>query len=235
VKTPLPLLLLAVIGSASAMGELVRAGRWRAAAPLCGIVAILVATAVARDDSGIARVLTVFPLFAVIGGYGAVALWERGARSFPALRLGRIAVAATLVAAILVPMRAHPDHLAYFNPIAGDAPERLLVDGNLDSGQDLYRLGTVMKRMHIESIDIAYFGSAPLDAAGVHYARRLQPGERPRGWIAASETMLAGAGGGGAFEWLNELRPRGRVGSSIVLFYVPPQPPIRFVRSRPTR
>jgi hypothetical protein len=151
------------------------------------------------------------------------------------LRFGRIAVAATLVAAVLVPMRAHPDHLAYFNPIAGDAPERLLVDGNLDAGQDLYRLGVVMKRLHIESIKLAYFGSAPLDAAGVHYARLLRPGERPRGWIAASETMLAGVGGDGAYEWLNELRPLGRVGSSIVLFYVPPPPPIRFVRSRSTR
>jgi hypothetical protein len=132
-------------------------------------------------------------------------------------------------------MRAHPDHLAYFNPIAGDRPELVLVDSNLDWGQDLYRLGAVMKRLHIESMRLAYFGSAPLGAAGVRNVRLLRPGERPRGWIAASETMLAGVGADGAFEWLNELRPIGRVGSSIVLFYVPPPPPIRLVRSRAIR
>jgi hypothetical protein len=234
-KTPLPLLLLSIIGIAAAVEEVVRRERWQAIAPLCGVLAVLVVAAIGNDDSGVARVLTVFPLFAVIGSWGAIALWERGARSAPALRLARTAVTVTLVAAVLVPMRAHPDHLAYFNPIAGDAPERLLSDSNLDWGQDLSRLGAVMKRMHIEFIRIAYFGSAPLDAAGVRYARILRPGDRPRGWIAASETMLAGVGGDGAYEWLNELRPIGRVGSSIVLFYVPPRPPIRLVRSRPIR
>lgn len=235
VKTPLPLLLLSVLGMASAVGQLVRQDRWQMAAPLCGMIAVLVAAAIGNDDSGVARVLTVFPLLAVVGGSGAVAVWDHGARTVPGLRFGRIAVAVTLGAAVLVPMRAHPDHLAYFNPIAGDEPERLLVDSNLDWGQDLYRLAAVIKRMHIDSIRIAYFGSAPLDAAGVHHARLLEPGDRPRGWIAASETMLAGVGGDGAYEWLNELRPVGRVGSSIVLFYVPPRPPIRFVRSRPIR
>ena len=235
VKTPLPLLLLAVIGAAAVIEEVVRHTRWQLVMPLCGIAAVLAFVALRGDDSGMARVLTVFPLMAVVGSYGAVALWERGARSIPALRFGRIAVTATLIAAALVPLRVHPDHLAYFNPIAGDEPERLLVDSNLDWGQDLYQLATVMKRMHIGSIRVAYFGSAPLEAAGVHYARLLRPGERPRGWIAASQTMLAGVGGDGAYEWLNELRPIGRVGSSMVLFYVPPRPPIRFVRSRSTR
>ena len=235
VKTPLPLLLLSVIGGAWAAAELVRRERWQPLAPLAGVLAVLVVAGIGNDDSGIGRVLMVFPLLAVVGSCGAVALWEHGARSLPALRFGRIAVAVTLIAALLVPMRAHPDHLAYFNPIAGDTPERLLVDSNLDWGQDLYRLGAVMKRMHIDSLCIAYFGPASLEAAGVRNARLLQPDERPRGWIAASETMLAGVAGNGAYEWLNELRPIGRVGSSIVLFYVPPRPPIRLVRARPIR
>lgn len=232
VKTPLPLLLLSVIGAAAAAAGVVRRREWRALAPFGAAAAILVAAAVGDDDSGVARVLGVFPLLAVLGSYGAAALWDRGARTLPALRFSRIALAVTLVAAVLVPMRAHPDHLAYFNPIAGDAPERLLVDSNLDWGQDLYRVGGVMKQMHIDSLRLAYYGSAPLAAAGVRNARLLEPDERPRGWIAASATMLAGVGGDGAYEWLNELRPIGRVGASMVLFYVPPRPPVRFTRAR---
>jgi hypothetical protein len=235
VKTPLPLLLLSVIGAAAGAADLVRRARWQTVAPLGGVAAILLVAAIRGDDTGIGRVLTVFPLLAVIGSYGAIALWERGARKLPALRFGRIAVAATLGAAVLVPLRAHPDHLAYFNPLAGDHPERLLVDSNLDWGQDLYQLPVVMKRMHIESLRLAYFGSAPLEAAGVRNTRLLRPVDRPRGWIAASQTMLAGVGGDGAYEWLNELRPIGRIGSSMVLFYVPPIPPIKLVRARPIR
>jgi hypothetical protein len=101
------------------------------------------------------------------------------------------------------------------------------VDSNLDWGQDLYRLNTVMKRLRIESIALAYYGSAGFDAAGVRNARLLVAAERPTGWIAASQTMLAGVGGDGAYEWLNELQPVGRVGSSLVLYYVPPRPRTR--------
>lgn len=235
VKTPLPLLLLVAIGAAASSAELLRRNRWDGLAPLCGVLSILVVAAIGDDDSGVGHVLTVFPLLALVGSYGAIALWDRGAKTLPGLRFGRIAVATTLVAAALIPMRVHPDHLAYFNPIAGDNPERMLVDSNLDWGQDLYRLGTVMKRMHIESLRVAYYGSAPLDAIGMRNARFLRPTDRPRGWIAVSQTMLAGVGGGGAYEWLNELRPVGRVGSSIVLFYVPPPPPIRLARFRSIR
>ena len=223
VKTPLPLLLLGVLGAAAAARCLVRRDAWERAAPLVAAAALVVAASIAGDDSGVRLVLPVFPLLAILGAVAAVELWDHGASSPPARRLVRATVVATLSAAVIVPMRTHPDYLAYFNAIAGDRPELVLVDSNLDWGQDLYRLGAVMKRMHIDSVSVAYYGSASLDAAGVHNARLLSAAERPTGWIAASETMLAGVGGDGAYEWLNELQPVGRVGSSLVLYYVPPR------------
>lgn len=224
VKTPLPLLLFAVLGAFVSIGALVRNGDWRGVAPLCAVIGILVVAAAAGDDRGVRLVLPVFPLLALTAAVGAVELWERGAHLPPARRLARVTVAATLTAAVLVPLRAQPDHLAYFNPIAGNAPEHILVDSNLDWGQDLYRLGGVMKRLHVDSLRIAYYGSAPLEAIGVRRARYLEPEDRPRGWIAASQTMIAGVGEDGAYEWLQELHPMGRVGASLVLFYVPPPP-----------
>ena len=38
-------------------------------------------------------------------------------------------------------LAAHPDYLAYFNALAGDDPERIVVDSDLDWGQDIKRLG----------------------------------------------------------------------------------------------
>jgi hypothetical protein len=78
--------------------------------------------------------------------------------------------------------------------------------------------------MRIDSVAVAYYGSADLEAAGVRNGRVLAAAERPTGWIAVSQTMLAGVGGDGAYEWLNELRPVGRVGASLVLYFVPRSP-----------
>ncbi len=224
VKTPLPLLLLATLGAAAAARDFVRRATAEPAAVFAAVVAVLVVATIVGEDAGVRLVLPVFAMLPLLGAIAAIELWQASGRSIPAQRLVRGAVVATFAAAIIVPLRAHPDYLAYFNPIAGDQPELILVDSNLDWGQDLYRLGTVMKRMRIDSIAVAYYGSASLDAAGVRNARLLAAAERPRGWIAASQTMLAGVAGDGAYEWLNELRPVGRVGSSLVLFYVPPRP-----------
>ena len=224
VKTPLPLLLVATLGAAAAARELVRRTTAEPAAVLAAMIAVLLVATIAGEDSGVRLVLPVFAMLPLLGTIAALELWEASGRSVPMRRLVRGTVVATIVASLIVPLRAHPDYLAYFNPIAGDRPELILVDSNLDWGQDLYRLGAVMKRMRIDSVAIAYYGSASLDAAGVRNARLLAAAERPRGWIAASQTMLAGVGGDGAYEWLNELRPVGRVGSSLVLFYVPPPP-----------
>jgi len=221
VKTPLPLLLFAVLGGAIAIRSFVRHESVGLTAPVAAVLAIIVAVTINADDSGVRLVLPVFALAAVLGSVAVVELWDRGAARLPGQRLVRATVASILFGAVIVPLRVHPDYLAYFNPIAGDRPELILVDSNLDWGQDLYRLGAVMKRMHIDSIAIAYYGSASFEAAGVRHARPLEAAERPTGWIAASQTMLAGVGGDGAYEWLNELPPVGRVGSSLVLYHVP--------------
>jgi len=224
VKTPLSLLLLAILGAAAGVRELVRREVSDPAALVAGGAALLLAVGIVGDDTGVRLVLPIFAIFALLGARAAVELWDHSASSVPARRLVRATVVATVGAAMLVPMRAHPDYLAYFNPIAGDRPKLVLVDSNLDWGQDLYRLSAVMKRMRIDSVAVAYYGSANLDAAGVRNARLLAAAERPTGWIAASQTMLAGVGGDGAYEWLNELQPVGRVGSSLMLYYVPPPP-----------
>ena len=60
-------------------------------------------------------------------------------------------------------MRAHPDHLSYFNALAGDHPEHILVDSNLDWGQDLYRLrDTIAARGIRDTVRVAYFGTASI-------------------------------------------------------------------------
>ena len=218
VKTPIPLLVLALVGA----GESIRALRdrrdWAGAAPLVAALAILVIAMSVRVDLGVRLVLPLYPLLAILAARGALTLWTQVSRA-----AGRTVVAALLAWSVVEPIRAHPDHLAYFNALAGPRPERVLVDSNLDWGQDLYRLrDTIAARGIRDSVRVAYFGTADLAAAGVPNARQLGLHERASGWIAASETYLAGEWVGGAYSWLLDYPPAARIGPSMRLWYIPP-------------
>jgi hypothetical protein len=219
VKTPLPLLALAVAGGAYA----IRARRdegWTALVPLAGVAAVLVPALLSHVDLGVRIVLAVYPFVAVLAARGAVSAWRAGGGGAArAVRRGVVALLVLAVAAI--PIRAWPDYLAYFNPAAGAHPERVLVDSNLDWGQDLYRLADTVRARRIDSLRVHYFGSANLSAVGLRNARRLGRDERTTGWVAASETFLAGVWADTSLRWLARRTPAARIGPSMRLYFIP--------------
>ena len=218
VKTPLPLLALSVIGAVYA----VRARRtegWRALVPLAGVIGVLLPSLLSHVDLGVRIVLAVYPFLALLGARGAVAAW-RAAGSTSSIVARRVAVASLLLVAMVIPVGSWPDYIAYFNPVAGAHPERILVDSNLDWGQDLYRLADTVRSRRIDSIRVHYFGSANLTAVGLTNARRLDRDERTTGWVAASETFLAGVWSDTSLKWLARQTPVARIGPSMRLYYV---------------
>jgi hypothetical protein len=221
VKTPLPLLLFSLLGAFVAMRDLRARRNWSGAALVSGVISILAVAAASKVDIGVRLVLPVYPLLAILGATGAIELWDHVKSTVEQQRVARATVATALASTIFIAAGAHPDHLAYFNPLAGSNPERVLVDSNLDWGQDLYRLGDTVRRMHIDSLRVAYFGYANFAAAGVPNAKIMFTTERPTGWIAASKTMLAGVWVGSGYAWLQNYQPVGQVGSSLVLYYIP--------------
>src|SRR5438876_1006530 len=50
----------------------------------------------------------------------------------------------------------HPDYLAYFNELAGREPEKVLVDSDLDWGQDFNRLA---RRLHVLGATEVHFST----------------------------------------------------------------------------
>jgi dolichyl-phosphate-mannose-protein mannosyltransferase len=218
VKTPIPLLLLSVGGAFEDLRALRERRDWSTAVPLVAALAMLAVAMVVRVDLGIRLILPIYALLAIVASQGALGLL----RQTPAIA-ARGAVAALAAWSVVSVARSYPDHLAYFNALAGAHPERILVDSNLDWGQDLYRLrDTIVARGIRDSVRVAYFGTADLEAAGVPNARQLGLHERASGWVAASETYLAGEWVGGAYAWLLEQPPAARIGRSMRLWYVPP-------------
>lgn len=213
VKTPLGLLL---VGAAGWIAILARARL----APLPHLLtalfplAILAVAMASRIDLGVRHVLPVYPLLAVLAG---------AALSACATDRLKFAAAAALAAwTIVEPAVVHPDYIAYFNPLAGRNPERILAESDLDWGQDLARLAQRLKQRNVPEVSIAYFGSALLDQAGLPRYHTLDPHRPATGYIAVSVRFLTlEHAKDGSFGWLKGHTPMERVGKSIDLFYLP--------------
>jgi hypothetical protein len=220
VKTPLPLLALSIAGGVYA-ARARRAEGWTALVPIAGTAAVLLPALLSRVDLGVRIVLAVYPFLALLAARAVVTAWgASGSRVHVLARRG--ALAALVAGTLVTPMRAWPDYLAYFNPVAGRRPERVLVDSNLDWGQDLYRLADTVRARGIDSIRVHYFGSSQLSSVGLTNARRLARDERTTGWVAASETFLAGVWSDTSLRWLARRQPVARIGPSMRLYYIPP-------------
>jgi hypothetical protein len=193
-KTPVPLLLLA----AAALARGPRLSR-RDAFFLWMPVLVYAAFTLARGlQIGHRHLLPVYPFLFVAAGEAASRLgsWRRPVGLVAAALLGAWYAGGTL--------RNHPHHLAYFNELAG-GPEnawRVLVDSNLDWGQDLKRLAAWMRENRVSRIKLSYFGSAPPSYYGIDaeslpgytapHATRVTREIHPGDVVAVSVTNLQG-------------------------------------------
>jgi hypothetical protein len=133
----------------------------------------------------------------------------------------------------------YPHFLAYFNAIGGgpDNGWRILVDSNIDWGQDLKGLRRWMEMEGVERVNLAWFGSAPPEAYGIDH--QLLPGvphgfnlwqeppfdrHQPEpGVYAISVTNLVGAvlPDPDLYAWFRQRDPDHRIGYSIFIYRVP--------------
>src|SRR5215469_13460912 len=221
VKTPIPLLIAGPVG-------LVWLGRegWRvrdswALAPLVLVITMLgFASTFSHINIGIRHILVLYPFFALGGAYVAVRAWRR-IRALP--QPGAALPAAAALLAVLVwqlsPLwRAYPDYLPYFNE-AVTHPERVLVDSDLDWGQDLHRLEQRAAELHIPHLSLAYRGTANLSYEPLPPLFILPPRHPVTGWVAVSE--LARTRNPSDYAWLNPYQPVERIGKTIDLYYIP--------------
>lgn len=230
VKTPPPLLLLTIVGAFVVARRLRRERDWAQAIPLLSAATILAISLRVRVDLGVRLVLPIYPLMALVAMQGLLELW----RQRPMVA-GRSLAIGLAVSAALIAVRAHPDHLAYFNALAGDHPEQVLVDSNLDWSQDLYRLRDTLRARGIDSVRIGYFGTIPPDSIGITNWSFLNLHARQTGWIAVNETFLAGEWVGRAYAWLRDIPPVARIGPGMRLWYVPPAADTAQVTTEPSQ
>lgn len=213
-KSPLPFLALALIGVGCILRPGARRRDWQGAVPLLCAGMILVLGMASKVNIGLRHVLPIYPLLAIAGGMGTAVIW----RQRPRRNLGRLVISVLLLWLGIGSARTHPDYLSYFNELAGRRPEEILVNSDLDWGQDLHRLRDACLAHEIDELTIAYFGRTDLTKHGLaETVRVLEPDTPAKGWVAISLCSLKSRGGGG-YRWFEEHEPVARVGASILLY-----------------
>jgi hypothetical protein len=218
-KTPAALLVLFVIGAAALLaGE--RRRCWRSWTPLWTVAAILAAGLASHINTGVRHILPIYAALCLIAAFGALTLF-RHSRPSRALFLGLLLWLAVESAA------SHPDYLAYFNEFADGASGNYGVDSDLDYGQDLARLGRVSAERRIDSLALAYHGTADPALFGLTSWHALRPGVPETGWVAVSmfHLKLGEENDPDAYAWLQRVEPIQRAGKSILLYWIPPRDP----------
>jgi tetratricopeptide (TPR) repeat protein len=152
VKTPLPTLLLLV--EAIYMAVLRRRERAKGLFLLIPVLVYFSLALGSRMNIGLRHILPIYPfLFVFIGGTAAELRKESaGIREKILICLG--------VWYVWSSVSIYPHYLAYFNELVGRAKNghKVLVDSNLDWGQDLKGLKRWMGDNQVKQIQLLYFG-----------------------------------------------------------------------------
>jgi tetratricopeptide (TPR) repeat protein len=160
VKTPVPfLLMLAAVLGLIVLKKRSRIYLWLIVPPLIYLVLAILS----RFNIGIRHLLPIYPfLFVLTGGFVAE-MWREGARWKRGIF---IALGSWFLWSSL---SIYPDYLAYFNELVGGPKNghKVLLDSNLDWGQDLVGLKKWMDAQGVKKIQLLYFGTAEPEYYGI--------------------------------------------------------------------
>ena len=157
--------------------------------------------------------------------------------------ISRFTVYVLFASLLIADFAIHPHYLSYFNLLAG-GPENgrnILIDSNIDWGQDLLRLKAWMDENGVESVKLGWFGTAVPDYYGIHYdpipgaplypfyslwgSPPFDPAAPEPGVYAISVTSLwelpLPDDQKYVYPWFRSREPDDRVGYSILIYEVP--------------
>jgi len=215
VKTPLGFLGLLAAGVALAFRKRPRANElWL---PLAFSGGVLLVGMFSRINIGIRHVLPMYAGFSLVAAFAALDLLgaageaRRWVRAVPGVLCLWFAASSLL---------AHPDYLAYFNEIAGSQPENILVDSDLDWGQDQKRLAQRLHELGATEVNYSPYIMSELEREhGFPHIHILDRNTPLPGWNAVSLTVWKELR---MVNWPDRFPAQEHVGKSILLWYFPP-------------
>jgi 4-amino-4-deoxy-L-arabinose transferase-like glycosyltransferase len=194
--------------------------------PLAFCMGILAPSMASKVNIGVRHILPVYIGFSIVAALAAMQL----------LRWAHVRTWAGTGAASLVIWIAgsgaahHPQYLAYFNEFARGHPEKILVDSDLDWGQDTIRLARRLLELGAPRVSFTTLNLTPdrlVVWPGFPPTRLIDPIKPAEGWTAVSPTIWQLHQYGlehrypNLQPWFAYLQPVERIGA-LFLYYVPP-------------
>jgi hypothetical protein len=218
VKTPLAVLLFAIVGALSLGTSWFRTRKdWQLAVPIVAFLGPIVIAMPTSLDIGVRHVMPVFAFLSMLAAVGAVKLWNGSGRT-PSWS-GRVAVLLLSVWLVVSSARAHPDYLAYFNELGGKHPENILVISDLDWGQDYARLSTYLREQQIKHITIASANVFDPVALGFPETEHVPCGATPSGWVAVEMRTVRVYPE--CYPWIGQQKLITTVGRTELIYHMP--------------
>jgi hypothetical protein len=213
-KSPIPLLLLCIVGIFFlARGESLSTPNSRSLL-LAGLISPLLVAIPSQINIGLRHVLAIYPFMTMLGAAGAIGLWRSKVAT---ARMNQLACIVLLIWTILTCGLANPEFLPYFNELARPFAAEILVRGDLDWGQDFYRLEDVLRTVPPEDVYYSYWGDPSLIKHDHGQWKAMTANTRPVGWVAISESIIR-MDSPGEYAWLKGY-PYIMVGRSIRLYH----------------
>jgi hypothetical protein len=225
-KTPLPVLIFLVL----AVVHTLRSRSWLKDLPLIVAPVLLFASLLFSPHAlGYRYLLPIVPFIFV---YSADVI-----KAALKARWSQMVIGVLILWQVIGTLRYYPSYLTFFNEIVG-GPDRgryLLIDSNLDWGQDLPALKQFVADHHIDQINFSYSGATPPSLYGlktealppVYPAMRDQgawwlhtfyPADPAPGWYAISVNPLMSEPANYAL--FRDRKPDAVVGNSIYLYHI---------------
>lgn len=200
------------------------------------ILCFFIVGAVSKKQIGLRYILPIYPFIYLLIGHISTKLWTNlfpmGEKIKVSGNITKILVSVLLLWQVAGTISVSPHYLAYFNELAGGSNNgyKLLVDSNLDWGQDLKGLAKYLREQNNPELVLSYFGTVPPDYYGIK-AQDLgsQPTLRAscinsikpvRELLAVSATNLQGVyyRDHKTFDWLKKYKPITKIGYSIFVY-----------------
>lgn len=243
IKTPIPSLLLGVLGLIGIIKHH-RDLNWQTLATFLIPFALMISVMTSHINIGVRHVAPIYPLFSL----GAVAstLYLLQKSNFQKQVLTYLPVA-LVVWQIGVALLAFPNYTNYFNLLAGNEPGEIIADSDLDWGMGLKELSKFSMENNIDTLHMSYFGVADECLYDLPVIYSLPTDEKVKGWVAISENTYWGVFSHRTrkantadsltckilmlkfldqdkphtyFRWLDDYELKAKLGNSIRMYYV---------------
>lgn len=154
-KTPLPFLCLMLLGSYFLCKIFFIQNNWRVIIPVLVSFILLLVSITFNMNIGLRHLLAIFPFLCICAGYSIYYLIAKKEK------VTKIISYSLIISYIFATFSAHPFYVSYFNILAKDTPENILIDSDFDIGQELeYALSLPEIKNNLDDIKLYYSGLA---------------------------------------------------------------------------